>query len=285
MLSDYVNSTTSIKVRCKICGKEWTPRADTLKKIKCTTCEKSNKYRQQVKEILPDIEILDPVIYKVHDHVKCKCNICGCEWNTGTVAHLKQGHGCPACAGNLKKSNSDIENDIINKHPNLKVLKINNINDITVKCQDCGNVRTSSLWKILNYSKCEVCSGYRWNDKVFKERMLNVNPDIKIIGTFTRTEDKIETKCKKCGRIWFPKASNLLEGSRCTCQTESKGEILVKKILDNYNISYIKQYAIRDKSFSKSRFMIDFYLPDYNMFIEYNGKQHYVPIKYFGGEI
>ena len=26
---------------------------------------------------------------------------------------------------------------------------------------------------------------------------------------------------------------------------------------------------------------IDFYLPDYNTFIEYNGEQHYRPIKYF----
>lgn len=30
---------------------------------------------------------------------------------------------------------------------------------------------------------------------------------------------------------------------------------------------------------------IDFYLPEYNTFIEYNGQQHYIPIKYFGGEL
>ena len=30
---------------------------------------------------------------------------------------------------------------------------------------------------------------------------------------------------------------------------------------------------------------IDFYLPDYNIFIEYNGEQHYVPIEHFGGEL
>ena len=28
----------------------------------------------------------------------------------------------------------------------------------------------------------------------------------------------------------------------------------------------------------------DFYLPDFNAVIEYNGKQHYEPIEYFGGE-
>lgn len=58
LLSDYINSTSTIKVKCKICGKKWTPRADTLKKIKCTTCEKSNKYKQQIAQINPNIEIL-----------------------------------------------------------------------------------------------------------------------------------------------------------------------------------------------------------------------------------
>lgn len=30
--------------------------------------------------------------------------------------------------------------------------------------------------------------------------------------------------------------------------------------------------------------LIDFYLPDYDLYIEYNGEQHYHPIKHFGGE-
>jgi very-short-patch-repair endonuclease len=30
--------------------------------------------------------------------------------------------------------------------------------------------------------------------------------------------------------------------------------------------------------------LIDFYLPDYNICIEYNGAQHYKPVKYWGGE-
>lgn len=32
------------------------------------------------------------------------------------------------------------------------------------------------------------------------------------------------------------------------------------------------------------KFLVDFYLPDYNTFIEFNGEQHYKPVKWFGGE-
>lgn len=30
---------------------------------------------------------------------------------------------------------------------------------------------------------------------------------------------------------------------------------------------------------------IDFYIPDFNLFIEYNGIQHYTPVEQFGGKI
>lgn len=286
LLSNYISSSSLIKVKCKICGKEWTPRADTLKNIKCTTCEKSNKYKQQINEVIPSIEILTPIIYKTHDHVKCKCKICNYEWDTATTSHLKQGHGCPKCAGICKKSNEEITNLITNKYNNLQVLKIENKNNITVKCKDCGTLRTSSLNRILQYSKCEVCSGYRYNDKTFKEKLFLINPNIEVLGKFINTGQLLEVKCKKCGRVWNVKPSKLLEGTRCTCEHDSKGELLILKILESFNIKYIRQYKIENNKFSlQNKMFVDFYLPNYNTVIEYNGKQHYVPIEYFGGEI
>ena len=95
-----------------------------------------------------------------------------------------------------------------------------------------------------------------------------------------------KVKCKKCSRIWQPKAKKLLEGLRCTCINSSKGELLVESILKKLKINYIHFYTIKDsKLISQNRIIVDFYIPDYNTFIEYNGKQHYIPIEYFGGEI
>lgn len=286
LLSDYIDSSSNIQVRCKICGKEWTPRANTLKKIKCTTCEKSEKYKQQVKDISPHIKILTPIIYKAHDNIECECNICKYRWNTGSISHLKQGHGCPNCTGNAEKTNQEIKNNIVSKYPNLQVLKINGINDITVKCKDCGTIRNSSLNKILTYSKCEICSGYRLNTNTFVAKLNKINPDIEVLGKFKTTADYIQVKCKKCGRIWMARAGKLLEGIRCTCINRSKGELLVESILKNFKINYTHFYTIKDsKLISQNRIIVDFFLPDYNTFIEYNGKQHYIPVEYFGGQL
>ena len=49
------------------------------------------------------------------------------------------------------------------------------------------------------------------------------------------------------------------------------------------NIRYQEQYCIYNEDlFCKNRrIYIDFYVPDRNLFIEYNGSQHYRKLKYF----
>lgn len=48
-----------------------------------------------------------------------------------------------------------------------------------------------------------------------------INPDIEVIGNYTKSLDRIEVKCKKCGYIWNPKACSLLQGRGCPkCRTK-----------------------------------------------------------------
>lgn len=52
-----------------------------------------------------------------------------------------------------------------------------------------------------------------------------------------------------------------------------KQEKIIFDFLKSQNIDFIYQYKI-------GKFIVDFYLPQYNMFIEYNGRQHYEPVKW-----
>ena len=71
-------------------------------------------------------------------------------------------------------------------------------------------------------------------------------------------------------------------GQRCPyCQT-SKGEKKIKEYLDNNNIEYIQQYRFEDCR-NKKPLPFDFYLPEYNMCIEYDGEQHFSENRAFGG--
>jgi very-short-patch-repair endonuclease len=64
----------------------------------------------------------------------------------------------------------------------------------------------------------------------------------------------------------------------------SYGELLIAKILDDKNIKYKYNKPLKD-CISSSKLRFDFYLPDYNICIEYDGKQHFESVEYFGGDI
>ncbi len=66
------------------------------------------------------------------------------------------------------------------------------------------------------------------------------------------------------------------------CKT-SKGEKLIAKILINMDVIFIQQKKFNDCR-NKYCLPFDFYLPYFNICIEFDGEQHYRPIQYFGGK-
>lgn len=84
--------------------------------------------------------------------------------------------------------------------------------------------------------------------------------------TYVRTNDLLNHRIISCG-----------------CAAYSSGEIQIEEILNKKNIKYFSQYIFKEcKNINPLPF--DFYLPDYNCCIEYDGKQHFKPIKTWGGE-
>jgi len=69
---------------------------------------------------------------------------------------------------------------------------------------------------------------------------------------------------------------------RCSKCKESKGERKITKILNINNIKYSSQISF-DGCVYKRPLKFDFYLPEYNLCIEYNRRHHYIPIDFFGG--
>jgi very-short-patch-repair endonuclease len=61
---------------------------------------------------------------------------------------------------------------------------------------------------------------------------------------------------------------------------ESKGENKISKILDEKNVKFIREKRFKDCR-DKLPLPFDFYLPEYNTCIEYDGTQHYYEIKHW----
>jgi very-short-patch-repair endonuclease len=78
-------------------------------------------------------------------------------------------------------------------------------------------------------------------------------------------------------------SSSHLSGAGCPHCMESKGERKISKFLDQKNIEYVRQKKFDDCIGLRYKLPFDFYLPKYRVAIEFDGKQHYEPMEYFGG--
>ena len=78
------------------------------------------------------------------------------------------------------------------------------------------------------------------------------------------------------------KGSKCRKGTRCPYCNESKGEKKINEILEKRDIEFVKQYRFRDCK-SKRTLPFDFYLPKYNICIEFDGEQHFKMREFFGG--
>lgn len=106
-------------------------------------------------------------------------------------------------------------------------------------------------------------------------------------------KDEIWWHCNcDCGNRCDVRGASLRRGdtTSCGCSSQSHGELFIEQILKDNNISYIyNKVYFKDLILPSGGIgRYDFILLDENRqpyrLIEYDGKQHYVPIDFFGGQ-
>ena len=191
-----------------------------------------------------------------------------------------------------RKTNEEFIIEMKNMHPNIKILEkyINAHTKIKCECLIDGCIWSATPNNLLSQKGCPICGNkrisnkYRKTHQQFLSEMSNINSDIIILSKYLGDRDKVECKCVKCKSVWMATPSNLLQGSGCPMCKMSKGEATITKFLDTYNIKYIFQHTFKNCKYKQNLFF-DFYLPDYNMCIEYDGIQHFKPTDFTGNNV
>lgn len=101
---------------------------------------------------------------------------------------------------------------------------------------------------------------------------------------YINNRTKLLLKCPYCKNKFKVHFNNFKDSkSRCPkCQNNFKGEKEIEKVLNEFNIEFNTQYKFKNCKFKK-QLPFDFYLPNYNLLIEYDGIQHFQIKKHFGG--
>lgn len=157
---------------------------------------------------------------------------------------------------------------------------------VDIICKEHGVFRQKPNNHLNGYG-CPKCGKIKFSNKIFnkfieKAKILHENKYDYSKVVYVNISTNVDIICPKHG-IFKQSPNNHLKGCGCPYCKESVGE---KKIVD-----YLLKNSIefeRNKKFNNCKniykLAFDFFLPNNNMLIEYDGIQHFLPFKYYGGE-
>lgn len=198
----------------------------------------------------------------------------------------------------IVKSQRLTEEDILKHTKETNFVIISNLNNykntqsvLVFKHLLCNRVFTRTLSNFKKNKKCPFC--YKENRKPvvrtktteqFKKDVFKIyGTDYSILSEYTGSKYKIKVKHEKCGTEFQTTAGKFLKGKGYGCPKcygKSIGEFALKSILTKRNIIFQEQKMFKDLKMEKELLM-DFFLENFNLAIEYDGEQHYKPVKIF----
>lgn len=232
--------------------------------------------------------------------LKIECPIHGVQEKT--ITSMKQGKRCYSCSRHtaLMKKGETTQKDrsmslynraiVVSKERGYDFLSTpeeikKNISEIQYRCPKHG-IHTMRVSNYLNGRGCPDCN----EDKKQTRYSLSSDEVVKRIedsgGTIINSDDYINntTKnlvvlCPNCGEQFVTSLRNFCQHNgqvcnNCSNHNMSIGELKIKQYLDSnkYNYEYQKWF---DDCRDINPLPFDFYLPEYNVVIEYDGEQHY----------
>lgn len=297
IIGDYVNNYTKIKILHKVCGNIFEQQPNNhLQGKGCMKCsgrdnvdveklqEKSNK------KYNGDYLIIDKYVNNI-TNIKIKHLICETEFLTTPVNHLKSKGCCTKCYKNNKKTKEQLQKESDKIHNKEYIIigdYVNTDTKIEIKHLTCGNNFKQTPDKHLRNNRCPICFGKnKLSKEILQERSdKKYNNEYTILGEYINNSTPILIKHNICGSEYLQIPNNHIKGNR-TCfkcrGNMSNGEKLILNYLELKNIKYVFNNTIKGCNFNKP-LRFDFYLPDMNTCLEYDGEQHFKSISKFGGD-
>jgi very-short-patch-repair endonuclease len=224
--------------------------------------------------------------YKTTHHpILVRHNICNSEYKV-SPANFLRGKRCPVCyKRNRYKSKEEFRRQfylLAGNDYSLLSDYIHSNGRIKVKHNLCGReywVRATGF--INDKKRCPYCSGKR---KKTHEQFVEIvkqisNGEYSVLDAYVNEKTPIRFQHNTCGEIFKLKPYTFLYNKRkCPIcpnhKTKSTGEYRIENFLKRNYIPFESQKRF-DDCFYKGKLSFDFYLPNNNVCIEFDGVQHY----------
>ena len=311
---NYINSNTKVCIVCPKHGEFYqTPKAHLTFKQGCVRCAAARRHLASRRRMTTEkfLNLTHAIHNKKYDYPNFKyesmqqiitivCPIHG-EFQQSCNAHLHSKTGCPNCTPyaikmtkqkflerarqkhGIKFDYSKIPNDWSN---------INSSKDnIIIVCPIHGEFQQRPQNHLRNDHGCKQC-GYIHNgnkskkhQSLFIKQAHKIHPDYDYSQTqYVNGRTKVCVICPKHGEFYQNPINHISLKQGCPSCNISHGEQRIYKWLQQRCVAFRKEYIVQIGG-RKLRF--DFYIPEHDVYVEYDGKQHFpehIGEMYFNGK-
>ena len=294
-LVEYKNNYTKVEIICNKCNFIFKQKpVHHLRGVNCPNCSKNKKlnteiFIEKVKSVHGNNYDYSLINY-INNRTKIKiiCNKCKNIFLITPTNFLYRKIGCSICSNNFKlntKSFIDKSKQIHGDKYDYSLVEYkNNKTKVKIICPIHGVFEQIPTSHLLKHTHCPYCSCCKMNNELFIEKSNKIHNnkyDYSLVN-YINNRIKVKIICPLHGVFEQPSNSHL-SGQGCPICRESKGERKIRNYLLNNNILFEQEKTfIGCKNIKLLPF--DFYLPQFNLCIEYDGELHFKAVDYFGGK-
>lgn len=301
-LTNYVNHRTPITVICKVHGAIQMLPNTHLQGPGCRQCYLDENVRtapcdtesfiEKSRKIHGNKYNYDKVYYiNYNTPVEIICPIHGSFWMKPFV-HLQPTYqqGCPKCSlekrvlertGNIEEFIERSRDVHGGKYNYDKVVYVNRLTKVIITCPIHGDFEQKPADHIRGIG-CPICGNPRINGWSKEDLLKSFNDIHHGLYSYPNLPDrisrkkKIDIKCKKHG-IFRQRICRHLQGDGCPVCSNSKHANVLAASLSEKHITFEREKTFPWlRRFRRGNGMrLDFYLPDYNVGVEYQGAMHF----------
>lgn len=298
----YVADVVSVIITCPIHG-DFSQRPSNHKQgAGCPNCwaERKGKSRRvgvdafarRAIKIHGDKYDYSKVCYlNQHSNVTIICKIHG-DFEQTPNSHLA-GRGCQLCGGSQRLTKLDFVQKAMvihgDKYSYTMVEYVNVDTPVKILC-DIHGCYEQTPYKHMQGHGCRKCSRESMAKALSRSTADFITEAQKAHGdtydysqvNYVNAHTPVMIICKDHGSFWQSPNAHIRSSGCPTCSNPLRGEQMIADVLDNYNISYYRQVSFNGCK-DERPLWFDFYLPDRKILIEFDGKQHFQPVRWFGG--
>lgn len=213
------------------------------------------------------------------------------EFEQRPAKHLS-GQNCPKCSKHYRRNTEEFikEASILhnNKYDYSKVNFVDTHTKVCIVCPIHGEFWQTPHMHLGKKQGCPKCGGtskLTTEEFIQKAKEIHGNKYDYSKVNYISNSDKVCIICPEHGEFW-QKANDHISGKKgcpkCRLKSQTKFYEKLKESFSNEEILFEVGNSTIDW-INGQRF--DIYFPKYNIAVEYNGVQHYMPVKHFGGEL